>query len=64
MVNKTGCGFISKRGNVLAWMEVRSMILQAMPFEEYLVKVGKYFSVPFSDKKADWMNEYTRIALI
>lgn len=64
MVNKTGCGFISKRGNVLAWMEVRSMILQAMPFEEYLVKVGRYFSVPFSDKKADWMNEYTRIALI
>ena len=63
MVKATKCGFIVKRGNVLAWMEARTIILQSMSFEEYLDKLSKYFSVPFSDKKADWVNEYVRIAL-
>lgn len=63
MVKATQCGFIIKRGNLLAWMEARTIILQSMSFEEYLDKLSGNFSVPFSDKRADWVNEYMRIAL-
>lgn len=63
MTEITECPLIIRRNYVLAWMEVRSSILGRMSFWEFIAKLKENFSVPFSDKKVDWENEYMRIAL-
>lgn len=64
MAEITECTLIIRRDHVLAWMQVREMILAKMSLVEWISKIGKSFSMPMSEKRADWANEYLRIALL
>lgn len=63
MAELTGCPYIIKRGYVLAWMKVRLTVLAKMTLIEWVSKLQNLFSMPMSDKREDWVNEYLRVAL-
>lgn len=64
MVEATGCVKIIRRDILLAWMQVRSTVLSKMSLTEWVSKIGKSFSMPLADKRANWTSEYLRIALL
>lgn len=63
LMKVTNCDVLMQRHHVLAWIEVRDVILAKTSFDKFAEKMAKYFVAPAVSRRKVWVAEYLRVAV-
>lgn len=59
----TNCYILMQRQHVLAWINVRDVVLSKMSFDKFVDKMSKYFVAPSISRRKVWEAEYLRVLM-